>query len=226
MPRLPLLAVVVLAAPLYLLARASLLHREPGSGAPRVQEDYTPLQPHQDKAPPVQLDFYGEALCPGLPPSYFPVQLMASLGGQQRIFLCVHGCMGMAPRFTSNTNVKVHCSFHATGARQRRALCTHCLLSDTRARPQIALNSRQRYLRRCSSLALALFSRCATSAGGTRGARRKAPLCARPNAAFAVLVVPPAAMRCPAVDAMLGWPLACACVTVVRVRQRPRRHHS
>lgn len=67
MPRPPLLAVVVLAAPLYLLARASLGLRERDSGALRAQEDYTPLQPRPEKAPLVQLDFYGEALCPGLP---------------------------------------------------------------------------------------------------------------------------------------------------------------
>ena len=74
MPRPPLLAVLVLAAPLYLLARASLVHREWDSGALRAQEDYTPLQPHPEKAPLVQLDFYGEALCPGTPLNRFHVQ--------------------------------------------------------------------------------------------------------------------------------------------------------
>ncbi len=80
MPRPPLLAVLVLAAPLYLLARASLLLRERESGAVRAQEDYTPLQPHSEKAPLVQLDFYGEALCPGPPLSRLRVQRWTQRG--------------------------------------------------------------------------------------------------------------------------------------------------
>ena len=91
MPRPPLLAVLVLAAPLYLLARASLVHREWDSGALRAQEDYTPLQPHPEKAPLVQLDFYGEALCPGLPLTRFRVQLLTcGVRSSTSFYACIY----------------------------------------------------------------------------------------------------------------------------------------
>ena len=65
-----LLAVVLLAAPLYLVARAPLAHRDLKSSSPLVQVDLALSHEHgskSSKTPLVQLDFYGEALCPGLP---------------------------------------------------------------------------------------------------------------------------------------------------------------
>ena len=65
-----LLAVVLLAAPLYLVARAPLAHRDQKSSSSLVQVDLALSLEHgskSSKAPLVQLEFYGEALCPGLP---------------------------------------------------------------------------------------------------------------------------------------------------------------
>lgn len=146
--RPPLLAVLLLAAPLYLLARASLVHREWDSGARRAQGDYTPLQPHPEKARLVQLDFYGEALCPGPPLSRFYCAILDSRGMQQHIFLCMYGRMGMAPCSLPIFRVIIPGN---TRLRLIDTLCTQCLLSDTRACAQIAHSSRQRYWRRCSS---------------------------------------------------------------------------